>query len=502
MNSNSSRRHSPLVAAISFAIVAALPALSNALSPPCDVPGATTAPCGPGPIWIGEGQSFVSCSSTSSGTIAFDAAAVKLRMCTGTAWVNIDTSATAVATPGGSDTQVQFNDGGSLGGDAGLTYNKTTDTLTGSVGSFATMTTSTKFYGANGTAANPAYVFTNATDTGVYLPATGILGLSVAGTERARVTSAGVSTTGYVSGTAFYSTDSNAYFYNNVTAPSLVMDSGNDFFSYTRSSNQYDFNIGGTSYVSITNTGLAASKVSSTNVSSTYISGNGIAVTGVVHGVSVATYFTAGTFNYIHPSNTVYLEVEVYGGGGAGGGTDGQNTAGTYAFSGGGGPGGYAKKWINNPSNTYVVTVGAGGAGVSAGGGNTGGTSSFVQVATSINVAATGGSGGGAETQSTGSVGASGVSGSGSGGDINSAAPGNRGYTRWYNSLGTPFVHEGGNGRSSFFGPGGDFATNATGSAGTNCSSGGGGVFHSTQELANKTGGAGAPGCLIIKAFY
>jgi hypothetical protein len=33
-------------------------------------------------------------------------------------------------TPGGSDTQVQFNDGGSFGGDSGLTYNKTTDTLT------------------------------------------------------------------------------------------------------------------------------------------------------------------------------------------------------------------------------------------------------------------------------------------------------------------------------------------------------------------------------------
>ena len=33
-------------------------------------------------------------------------------------------------TPGGSDTHVQFNDGGSYGGDAGLTYNKTTDSLT------------------------------------------------------------------------------------------------------------------------------------------------------------------------------------------------------------------------------------------------------------------------------------------------------------------------------------------------------------------------------------
>ena len=49
------------------------------------------------------------------------------------------------ATPGGADTQVQFNDGGALGGDAGLSYNKTTDQLTvagdidlGTVGTFST----------------------------------------------------------------------------------------------------------------------------------------------------------------------------------------------------------------------------------------------------------------------------------------------------------------------------------------------------------------------------
>ncbi len=41
----------------------------------------------------------------------------------------VDTAAGG-GTPGGSDTQVQFNDGGSFGGDAGLTYNKTTDVLT------------------------------------------------------------------------------------------------------------------------------------------------------------------------------------------------------------------------------------------------------------------------------------------------------------------------------------------------------------------------------------
>lgn len=36
----------------------------------------------------------------------------------------------AAVSPGGSDTQVQFNDSGAFGGDAGLTYNKTTDVLT------------------------------------------------------------------------------------------------------------------------------------------------------------------------------------------------------------------------------------------------------------------------------------------------------------------------------------------------------------------------------------
>ena len=36
----------------------------------------------------------------------------------------------AANAPGGSDTYVQFNDGGTLSGDAGMTYNKTTDVLT------------------------------------------------------------------------------------------------------------------------------------------------------------------------------------------------------------------------------------------------------------------------------------------------------------------------------------------------------------------------------------
>ncbi len=50
-----------------------------------------------------------------------------------------DTSAAGGGgTPGGSDTQVQFNDAGAFGGDAGLTYDKTTNVLTITGGSITT----------------------------------------------------------------------------------------------------------------------------------------------------------------------------------------------------------------------------------------------------------------------------------------------------------------------------------------------------------------------------
>jgi hypothetical protein len=56
--------------------------------------------------------------------------------------ITIAASMNASALVAGSDTQLQFNDGGTFGGDAGLTYNKTTDTLTGVTGSFFTLSTS------------------------------------------------------------------------------------------------------------------------------------------------------------------------------------------------------------------------------------------------------------------------------------------------------------------------------------------------------------------------
>lgn len=62
----------------------------------------------------------------------------------------------------GSDTQIQFNDGGALAGDAGLTYNKTTDTvsITGSVLSGATVNATTLSVG-NWVVANNGGVYTS-----------------------------------------------------------------------------------------------------------------------------------------------------------------------------------------------------------------------------------------------------------------------------------------------------------------------------------------------------
>jgi hypothetical protein len=73
---------------------------------------------------------------------------------------------TVASSPGGSDTQVQFNDGGVFGGDAGLTFNKTSKTITLGGG---TVTTSSPVIDAAQTWNDGAVAFTglkaNVTDT-------------------------------------------------------------------------------------------------------------------------------------------------------------------------------------------------------------------------------------------------------------------------------------------------------------------------------------------------
>lgn len=107
------------------------------------------------------------------------------------------------ATPGGSNTHVQFNDDGVLGGDAGFTYTKgtgaaaisgsatvdsltvdKTTTLTGDV----TLGTSAQITGGGGQA-KPTYAFNADTNTGIYLFSIPGIGFSLGGTTTVDFTS-------------------------------------------------------------------------------------------------------------------------------------------------------------------------------------------------------------------------------------------------------------------------------------------------------------------------
>jgi hypothetical protein len=94
-------------------------------------------------------------------------------------------------TPGGSDTQVQFNDGGAFGGDSGLTFNKTAKTL-GLSG--ATITADSPIINAAQTWNNAAVTFTgiklNVTDT-ASAAASRLIDLQVGGVSRFNIPKAG-----------------------------------------------------------------------------------------------------------------------------------------------------------------------------------------------------------------------------------------------------------------------------------------------------------------------
>lgn len=94
-------------------------------------------------------------------------------------WLNL-TGGGGGSLPGGNDTYVQFNDGGTFGGDAGLTYNKTTDALT-----------SGAYVSGAGSVGTPAYSFSGDANTGIYSSAADTVDISTAGVLRFTVTSTG-----------------------------------------------------------------------------------------------------------------------------------------------------------------------------------------------------------------------------------------------------------------------------------------------------------------------
>lgn len=188
------------------------------------------------------------------------------------------------------------------------------------------------------------------------------------------------------------------------------------------------------------------------------------------------------------PVGLTAVIVEVVGGGGGGGGSTTSDRGGS-----GGGGGGYSRKRIlaSALGSTETVTVGAGGTGGTSGF-TAGGTSSF-----GTHLQATGG---GAGSSGGSTVSAGGAGGVGSSGDVN--AVGGTGSGGQGDSSTANF---GGGGGGSVLG--GATAQKLAGVGGSVSGDagnlyGGGGGGGSNGNGADESGGAGAPGIVIVTEYY
>jgi len=136
------------------------------------------------------------------------------------------------ATPGGADTQVQFNDGGALGGDAGLVYDKTTDKLT--VGGDIDLDD-------GGTFSTTLQTVTPTANRTVSIPdATGTIGLVNGPTGSIQFNEAGA-----LNGTSDFSTTLN---WNNAATTFTGLKLNVTNTASAGGSNLLDLQVGGTSY--------------------------------------------------------------------------------------------------------------------------------------------------------------------------------------------------------------------------------------------------------------
>lgn len=214
--------------------------------------------------------------------------------------------------------------------------------------------------------------------------------------------------------------------------------------------------------------------------------------------VQTLVFTSSGTFTKANYPDIRAVRVRVIGGGGAGGGAVAAGS-GAHSAGGGGGGGGYAESFVlaSNLPESVTVTVGAGGTGVVGDNGTSGGASSFGTFAeaggggrgwssasTALTIAATGGGGGGGtigdilaygDTASFGHGGGSlGIGGAGGGSALGGGAPGV--YT--------------GAGSGSL-----------PGNPGRAYGGGGGGAQSNAGNTTAVSGGAGAPGVVLVEVF-
>lgn len=187
----------------------------------------------------------------------------------------------------GSDTQVQFNDGGNLGGDPGFTYSKTTDTVTAN-GGFQTINTGT---GTGGFLSNTTTVVVGNTSVNTAITSAG---LTVNGTAVV-ANSTGVWTTGTVNAASH--TVGSVFVANTITlnANGVVVNSTGGYF--TGLVNSTSFNAGAIG------TGTGGSVQNTTtmfvgnNTINTVITSAGLTVNGTAAIANSSGFYTTGTVN-------------------------------------------------------------------------------------------------------------------------------------------------------------------------------------------------------------
>jgi len=238
----------------------------------------------------------------------------------------------------------------------------------------------------------------------------------------------------------------------------------------------------GSQSCAINNSGIKTLRGASTAASTGFLLANGSDLGTVFGGAApIIRYYTAASTSWTKPTGLKALLVEVQGAGGAGGASvSGQISGGT-----GGGGGGYARKLILAASLGTTETVSVGSASCSFG----------------THCSATSGTNGSA-TQTWGILG--GAGGTGSGGDLN--IPGQAGGTITFGNYGGFTSASSGAGGSSILGNGAPqavtYASTTNGIVGYNYGGGGSGAAKGTTTAGAQTGGAGAPGIVIVTEFY
>lgn len=201
--------------------------------------------------------------------------------------------------------------------------------------------------------------------------------------------------------------------------------------------------------------------------------------------LGVQVFSTAGTFTYTPTPGTNKVIPQVQAAGGAGGGAPATG-AGVSSMGAPGGAGAYAESLITSAFSGVTITVGAGGTGVSGANGNNGGPSSFGAL-----ISCPGGRGGPIAGPAGGTFYAN---------SLNSTAPSGGNIRSNIGAGSDTAISPGVVGRpgASLFGAGSlPAGGGVSGVASTSPGAGGSGTGTGASSAA-LTGGAGAPGIVIV----